>query len=69
VLLIRVADSVDPPHGGWSGTRVVSVILGHSPIDITMDVYGHVLQHTQRESTSHMDRLLGNTSSANDRPR
>lgn len=33
-------------------------ILGHSQISITMDVYTHVVQDTQREAMSHMDRLL-----------
>ncbi|GAA3372543.1 hypothetical protein GCM10020367_27880 [Streptomyces sannanensis] len=32
--------------------------LGHSQISITMDVYTHVVQGTQREAMSHMDRLL-----------
>jgi integrase len=35
-------------------------ILGHSKISITMDVYTHVVQDTQREAMSHMDRLLRN---------
>ncbi|GKQ36762.1 hypothetical protein ALMP_33020 [Streptomyces sp. A012304] len=38
--------------------RVVMEILGHSQISITMDVYTHVVQDTQREAMSHMDRLL-----------
>lgn len=38
--------------------RVVMEILGHSQISITMDVYIHVVQDTQREAMSHMDRLL-----------
>ncbi|GAA2613853.1 hypothetical protein Stube_26290 [Streptomyces tubercidicus] len=33
-------------------------ILGHSQISMTMDVYTHVAQDTQREAISHMDRLL-----------
>jgi integrase len=33
-------------------------ILGHSRISITTDVYTHVVQDTQREAISHMDRLL-----------
>jgi site-specific recombinase XerD len=39
-------------------TRVVLEILGHSQISITVDVYTHVVQDTQREAMSHMDRLL-----------
>ncbi|MEE1668015.1 site-specific integrase [Streptomyces sp. WAC07094] len=38
--------------------RVVMEILGHSQISITMDVYTHVVQDTQREAMSHMDKLL-----------
>lgn len=38
--------------------RVVTEILGHSQISITMDVYTHVVQDTQREAMSHMDKLL-----------
>ncbi|MEV6292402.1 tyrosine-type recombinase/integrase [Streptomyces sp. NPDC051896] len=38
--------------------RVVMETLGHSQISITMDVYTHVVQDTQREAMSHMDRLL-----------
>lgn len=37
--------------------RVVMEILGHSQIAVTMNVYAHVVQDTQREA-SHMDRLL-----------
>lgn len=57
------------PHDARHGTatlltaagvapRVVMEILGHSQISITMDVYTHVVQDTQREAMSHMDRLL-----------
>ncbi|MFJ4779414.1 tyrosine-type recombinase/integrase [Streptomyces sp. NPDC088762] len=38
--------------------RVVMEILGHSQISVTMNVYAHVVQDTQREAMSHMDRLL-----------
>jgi len=38
--------------------RVVMEILGHSQISITMDVSTHVVQDTQREAMSRMDRLL-----------
>ncbi|MFF3581740.1 tyrosine-type recombinase/integrase [Streptomyces mirabilis] len=38
--------------------RVVMEILGHSQISITMDVYTHVVQDTQRDAINHMDRLL-----------
>jgi site-specific recombinase XerD len=39
-------------------TRVVLEILGHSQISITVDVYTHIVQDTQREAMSHIDRLL-----------
>lgn len=38
--------------------RVVMEILGHSRISIATDVYTHVTSDTQRETVSHMDRLL-----------
>ncbi|MFJ7154475.1 tyrosine-type recombinase/integrase [Streptomyces sp. NPDC101118] len=38
--------------------RVVMEILGHSQIAVTMNVYTHVVQETQREAVGHMDRLL-----------
>ncbi|MFE7584345.1 tyrosine-type recombinase/integrase [Streptomyces gardneri] len=44
--------------------RVVMEILGHSQISLTMDVYTHVVQDTQREAISHMDRLLKKRPSA-----
>ncbi len=37
---------------------MVMEILGHSQISITMDVYTHVVQDTQREAMGHMDRML-----------
>lgn len=69
----RVADSAclrvirlhDARHGcatlltaAGVAPRVVMEILGHSRISITMDVYTYVVQDTQREAISHMDRLL-----------
>ncbi|MEV7830412.1 tyrosine-type recombinase/integrase [Streptomyces subrutilus] len=38
--------------------RVVMEILGHSQIAVTMNVYTHVVQDTQREAIGHIDRLL-----------
>lgn len=38
--------------------RVVMEILGHSQIAVTMNIYAHVVQDTQREAISHMDRPL-----------
>lgn len=38
--------------------RVLMEILGHSQISMTMDVYTHVTQDTQREAINHMNRLL-----------
>ncbi|MEU8529225.1 site-specific integrase [Streptomyces sp. NPDC048629] len=48
--------------------RVVMEILGHSQISLTMDVYTHVVQDTQREAISHMDRLLTRRQPRPDRP-
>ncbi|WTP83582.1 tyrosine-type recombinase/integrase [Streptomyces sp. NBC_00178] len=37
---------------------VVTEILGHSQIAVTMNIYAHVVQDTQREAVSHLDRML-----------
>lgn len=43
---------------GGVSPRVARENLGHSHIGIIMDVHTHVVQDTQREAVSHMDRLL-----------
>lgn len=62
---LRVIRLHDAQHGTVTlltaagvAPRVVTETLGHSQISITMDVYTHVVQDTQREAMSHMDRLL-----------
>ncbi len=62
---LRVIRLHDARHGtatllaaAESRPRVVMEILGHSQISITTDVYTHLVQDTQREAMSHMDRLL-----------
>ncbi|MFI2348678.1 tyrosine-type recombinase/integrase [Streptomyces sp. NPDC019443] len=62
---LRVVRLHDARHGcatlltaAGVAPRVVMEILGHSQISLTMDVYTHVVQDTQREAISHMDRLL-----------
>jgi integrase len=39
--------------------KVVSEMLGHASIAITLDLYSHVLPNMQRDATAAMDRLLG----------
>ncbi|HEX9035986.1 MAG TPA: tyrosine-type recombinase/integrase [Ktedonobacterales bacterium] len=39
--------------------KVVSEMLGHSTIAITLNLYSHVLPEMQQEATSALDRLLG----------
>jgi integrase len=39
--------------------KVVSEMLGHSSVAITLTLYGHVLPHMQRDAAAAMDRLLG----------
>ncbi|MFE9556803.1 tyrosine-type recombinase/integrase [Streptomyces sp. NPDC006703] len=62
---LRVVRLHDARHGcatlltaAGVAPRVVMEILGHSQISLTMDVYTHVVQDTQRKAISHMDRLL-----------
>ncbi len=73
---LRVVRLHDARHGTATlltaagvAPRVVMEILGHSQISITMDVCTHVVQDTQREAISHMDRLLKRRPVAGDRPR
>jgi len=35
-------------------------MLGHSSIQMTMDVYSHVLPDLQREAANKLDSLFGN---------
>jgi integrase len=39
--------------------KVVSEMLGHSTINITLDIYSHVLPTMQRDATAALDKLLG----------
>lgn len=41
--------------------KVVSEMLGHSNVSITLNVYGHVLPHMQQQAADTMDRLLWGT--------
>ncbi len=38
--------------------KIVSEMLGHASITITLDLYSHVLPDMQRDATTAMDRLL-----------
>lgn len=51
----RPARHRHPPHGGRGRAPRRD---GHSQTSITMDVYTYVVQDTQREAMSHLDRLL-----------
>jgi integrase len=39
--------------------KVVSEILGHSRIAVTMDLYSHVSMTMQKDAAAAMDKLLG----------
>jgi integrase len=39
--------------------KVVSEMLGHSTVSITLDLYSHVLPEMQRDATRALDKLLG----------
>jgi integrase len=45
----------------WQGIhpKVVSEVLGHASVAITLDLYSHVLPHMQREAVDRMNTLLG----------
>jgi len=38
--------------------KVVSEMLGHASVGITLDLYSHVLPDMQRDAAAAMDRLL-----------
>jgi integrase len=38
--------------------KVVSEMLGHASVNITLNVYSHVLPDMQREATAAMERVL-----------
>lgn len=44
---------------GGATDREVMEQLGHSSINVTMDIYAHVLDESKRELAGRMDRLLG----------
>ena len=44
--------------------KVVSEMLGHTTIGITMDIYSHVLPEMQREAAHTLDRLLQDATDA-----
>ena len=45
--------------GAGINPLVVSQMLGHADISITLGVYGHVTSDMQREATAAMERMLG----------
>ena len=48
--------------GQGVNVKVVSEMLGHSNISITLNIYGHVLPHMQQHAVETMDRLLWGSS-------
>jgi integrase len=44
--------------------KVVSEMLGHSSIALTLGIYGHVLPHMQQQAAEIMDRLLWGSQTA-----
>jgi integrase len=39
--------------------KVVSEVLGHAQVAITLEIYSHVLPDMQQHAASAMDRVLG----------
>jgi integrase len=48
---LLLADNINP--------KVVSELLGHTSVSITLDRYSHVLPSMQQDAAAAMDRLLG----------
>ena len=53
---------------GGVSPKVVSEILGHSAIGITLETYSHVLPQLQRDAQSRLDTLFGPKDAAEDAP-
>jgi integrase len=65
-----VRSGVDDAEGRWGESeerrrmladrvgRVVMEVLGHSALEVTMTIYGHVMLDAQREALAGMDALL-----------
>jgi len=45
--------------GSGINPKAVSEMLGHSSINITLNLYGHVLPHMQQQAADVMDAILG----------
>jgi integrase len=48
--------------------KVVSEMLGHSTISMTLDIYSHVLPDTQRDAVDALNKLLGDGDIVEDQP-
>jgi integrase len=46
--------------------KIVSEMLGHTQIDITLDLYSHVTATMQREAVEAFEDLLGSTRGSNE---
>jgi integrase len=52
--VLMIAQKIEP--------KMISEILGHSRIGITMDLYGHLFDPMRREAADRMDDMLGEQS-------
>ncbi len=43
---------------GYQYLLITNQLLGHSTISITMDIYSHVLQETDKETANQFDEIL-----------
>ncbi len=51
---------------GWAAVRVAIERLGHSDVQITMDVYSHVIEGLQRDAAEGIAALIRPPPVAND---
>ena len=49
-VAILIAQGVDP--------RPISELLGHSSVGFTLQIYGHLMDETKRETANRMDLAL-----------
>lgn len=48
--------------------KLVSEMLGHSDIALTLRIYGHLLPHTHEQAAAVMDEIFGNPNSSGQNP-
>ena len=64
-MLVSSAGFLDLRHSAVAiliaqgvGARAVSELIGHSAVGFTLQIYGHLMEETKRETAAKMDAAL-----------